>query len=80
ILTSQGKNALGGVRNYVVNGKMTEGYGLVAYPAEYGVTGVMTFIVNQDGIIYQKNLGKSTAQAVNAIKAFDPDKTWKQVQ
>ena len=59
---------------------MTQGFGLVAYPADYGVTGVMTFIVNQDGIVYQKNLGKKTAKAAQAITAFDPDKTWAQVK
>lgn len=80
ILTSQGKNAPGGPRDYIVDGKMTGGFGLIAYPAEYGMTGVMTFIVNQAGIVYEKNLGKNTAKAVNAIKAFDPDKTWKQVR
>lgn len=79
ILTSQEKNASGGARNYIANDRMTQGFGLVAYPAEYGMTGVMTFIVNQDGVVYQKNLGKTTTKAANAIKAFDPDKTWKQV-
>lgn len=80
ILTSQGKNAPGGARNFIVNGKMTGGFGLVAYPAEYGVTGVMSFIVNQDGVVYQKNLGKGTAKAANTVKAFDPGKTWSQVR
>lgn len=80
ILTSQGKNASGGARDYVVNGKMTGGFALVAYPAEYGSTGVMSFIVNQDGVVYQKNLGKNTAKTAQAMKAFDPDMTWKQVK
>jgi hypothetical protein len=80
ILTSQGKNAPGGAQDYVVNGKMTQGFALVAYPAEYGVTGIMTFIVNQAGIVYQKNLGKNTVKTVSAVKSFDPDTTWKQVK
>lgn len=80
ILTSQGKNSPGGAKDFVANGRMTGGFGLVAYPAEYGVTGVMSFIVNQDGVVYQKNLGKKTAKAASAIKAFDPDKTWQQVK
>ncbi len=80
ILTSQGKNASGGARDYVVNGKMSGGFALVAYPAEYGSTGVMTFIVNQDGVVYQKDLGKKSAKTAQAMKAFDPDKTWTQVK
>ena len=55
---------------------MTEGYALVAWPAKYDDTGVMTFIVNQDGIVYQKNLGASTDAAARAIKAYDPDSSW----
>ncbi len=80
ILTSQGKNAPGGARDYIVGGRMTGGFALVAYPAQYGMTGVMSFIVNQDGIVYEKNLGKNTQKAAHALKAFDPDKTWKQVK
>lgn len=80
ILTSQGKSAPGGARDYVANGRMTGGFALVAFPAEYGVTGVMTFIVNQDGVVYEKNLGKKTAKAAQDMKAFDPDKTWIQVK
>ena len=80
ILTAQGKNAPGGARDYVENGRMSGGFALIAYPAQYGMTGIMTFIVNQDGIVYQKNLGKKTAKAVQAIKTFDPDTTWRQVK
>ncbi len=76
ILTAQGKNAPGGARSYVKNGRMTEGYALVAWPAKYDDTGVMTFIVNQDGIVYQKNLGAGTDAAARAIKAYDPDSSW----
>jgi hypothetical protein len=77
ILTAQGKNAEGGAFNYIVNGKMIGGFAVVAYPARYGNSGVMTFMVNHDGVVYQKNLGTSTAQKAKAIKIFDPDNTWK---
>lgn len=80
ILTCQGKNASGGAKDYVADGRMTGGFALVAYPAEYGATGVMTFVVNKDGVVYEKNLGKKTAKAAQAIRAFDPDKTWTQVK
>jgi hypothetical protein len=76
ILTAQGKNAPGGAHDYVVGGKMIGGFALVAYPAHYRASGVMTFIVNHEGVVYQKNLGKSTQKAVQAMKVFDPDKTW----
>ncbi len=59
---------------------LTEGFGLIASPAEYGKTGVMSFIVNQDGQVYQKNLGSQTARAAAAIKSFDPDDSWQPVQ
>jgi hypothetical protein len=80
ILKSQGKNAPGGEYDYVANGKMIGGFALVAYPAEYGNSGVMTFIVNQDGVVYEKNLGKDTGKIAPAMKKFDPDKTWKKVE
>ncbi len=79
ILKAQGKNAPGGEYDYLVNGKMIGGFALVAYPDEYGNSGVMTFIVNQDGVVYQKDLGKDTAKIAAAMKKFDPDKTWKKV-
>jgi hypothetical protein len=79
ILTAQGKNAPGGAKDYIKGGHMTEGYALVAWPAKYDDTGVMTFIVNQDGVVYQKNLGPKTDAEVRAIKAFDPDSTWQKV-
>lgn len=79
ILKGQGKHADGGAYNYVVKGKMLLGFALVAYPAQYGNSGVMSFIVNQEGIIYEKNLGKNTKRAAEALKLFDPDKTWKKV-
>jgi hypothetical protein len=77
ILTKQGANAPGGVLDYVVNGKMIGGFALVAYPAEYGNSGVMTFLVNHTGTIFQKDLGDRTAQLAEAMTAFNPDQTWK---
>ena len=79
ILKAQAKNAPGGAYDYVLNGKMIGGFGMVAYPAQYGVSGVMTFIVNHDGIVYEKNLGKGTERIAQAITLFDPDLTWKRV-
>jgi len=76
ILTAQGKNAPGGAHDYVVGGKMIGGFALIAYPAHYRASGVMTFIVNHDGVVFQKKLGKGTKKAARAIRAFDPDKTW----
>jgi hypothetical protein len=80
ILKSQGKNARGGEYDYLVNGKMIGGFALVGYPAEYGNLGIMTFIVNQDGVVYEKDLGKDTEKIAAAMKKFDPDKTWKKVE
>jgi hypothetical protein len=79
ILTAQGKDAPGGARSYIKNGRMTEGYALVAWPEKYDDTGVMTFIVNQDGVVYQKNLGTGTDAAARAITAYNPDSTWSKV-
>jgi hypothetical protein len=76
LLTSQGANAPGGAKSYIVAGKMTGGFALVAYPASYRDSGVMTFIVNQDGQLYQKDLGPDTAQLAAAMTAYDPDPTW----
>jgi hypothetical protein len=80
ILTAQGVNAEGGAFDYVVNGRMILGFALVAYPAKYGTSGIMTFIVNQNGIVYQKNLGKETAKSVAAMKRYNPDQSWKKVE
>jgi hypothetical protein len=80
ILKSQGSNAPGGKLDYVVNGKMTAGFGLMAYPAVYGISGIMTFMVNQEGIVYEKNLGPKTEKIAKAMTKYDPDKTWKQVE
>jgi hypothetical protein len=80
ILKAQGKNAADGGYDYIVRGKMIGGFALVAYPAEYGVSGVMTFIVNHDGVVFEKDLGKQTEKLAGAMKKFDPDKTWKKVE
>ena len=80
VLTRQGKNAPGGATDYVANGKMTAGFAFLAYPAEYRVTGVMTLIVNQDGVVYEKDLGEKTADLAKAIKEYDPDSTWHNVE
>lgn len=80
ILTAQGKNAPGGAADYVVKGKLIGGFALVASPAKYGNSGVMTFMVNHEGVVYEKDLGKNTAKVAKAIKKFDPDKTWKKVK
>ncbi|HYM31217.1 MAG TPA: DUF2950 domain-containing protein [Candidatus Cybelea sp.] len=76
ILKRQGANAPGGAYDYVVNGHMIGGFALIAYPAKWGDSGVMTFEVNQDGVVYQKNLGANTAAVAARITAFDPDGTW----
>lgn len=80
ILAAQGKNAVGGAYSYLVNGRMIGGFALIAYPAEYGVSGVMTFMVNHDGVVYEKDLGKKTEAVSQAMKAFDPDQTWRKVE
>ena len=77
ILTGQGPDAKGGAYDYIVRGNMIGGFGLVAYPALYGNSGVMTFIVNQEGIVYQKDLGSSTASVASRMMRFNPDSTWK---
>ena len=79
ILTAQGADAPGGAYDYVVRGAMIGGFALVAYPAEYDNSGVMTFLVNHDGVIYEKDLGPDTAKQARAMKPFNPDDTWKQV-
>jgi hypothetical protein len=80
ILKSQGKNAPGGAYDYIINGNMIGGFALVAWPAKYGNSGVMTFVVNHDGVVYQKNLGQDTDKIVKAMTKYDPDKTWGKAQ
>lgn len=77
VLTRQGKHAPGGKYSYIINGNMIGGFAFVAWPAEYGESGVMTFIVNQQGRIYQKDLGPKTGKLAAGMKAYDPDKTWR---
>jgi hypothetical protein len=79
ILKGQGSNAPGGALNYVVKGKMIGGFALTAYPADYGSSGVMTFVVNHAGTVYQKDFGERTAIIAKRIYLFDPDQTWKKV-
>ena len=76
LLTRQGTAAKGGARDYTVNGQLMRGVAVLAYPAEYRSSGVMTFIVNQDDVVYQKDLGPDTPKDATAISAFNPDKTW----
>jgi hypothetical protein len=77
ILKAQGKNGPGGAYSYVVNGKMIGGFALVAYPAKYGSSGIMTFIVNHNGVVYEKDLGKKTEALAQAMTTFEPDQTWR---
>jgi DUF2950 family protein len=79
ILTKQGPDAHGGALDYVVNGKMIGGFALVAYPAEYRNSGVMTFIVNHEGVVFQKDLGPHTAELAERMTAFNPDSSWTKV-
>jgi len=76
VLTAQGPAADGGARDYMAHGIMLGGFALVAWPAEYGVSGIKTFIVNQDGIVYEKDLGPETAVSAKAMKLFNPDTSW----
>ncbi|HZC66429.1 MAG TPA: DUF2950 domain-containing protein [Candidatus Dormibacteraeota bacterium] len=80
ILTAQGAHAPGGKYSYIINGNMIAGYALVAYPSNYGNTGVMTFIINGQGRVYQKNLGDNTEKLAAAMTAYDPDPTWQRVE
>ena len=77
ILTAQGNDAPGGAYDYLAQGKMIGGFALVAFPAQYGVSGVKTFLVNHDGVVYEKDLGPKTAANARAMKQFNPDSTWK---
>jgi hypothetical protein len=79
-LMRQGKDASDGAKNYIVKGKMTEGFAFAAYPAEYRSSGVMTFIVNQDGTVYQKDLGKKTEAVGKAMQEYNPDSSWRKAE
>jgi hypothetical protein len=80
ILEGQGKSAKGGAAEYVVNDEMSGGFGLVAWPVYYDASGVMTFVVNQDGVAYEKDLGPETATRAKSIMRYDPDSTWHAVK
>jgi hypothetical protein len=80
MLKRQGSHAQGGAKDYVVDGKMVGGFAFVAYPAEYGNSGIMTFIINQDGVMLQKDLGKTTTETATAMSEFNPDTGWNPVQ
>jgi len=80
ILKAQGKNAPRGAHNYVVNGRMVGGFAMVAWPAEYGSSGIKTFIVSHDGVVYEKDLGKNTASIAQEMKKFDPGRSWDKVE
>ncbi len=78
VLDAQGAAAAGGAKSYLANGELSGGFGLVAWPAQYNATGIMTFVVNQDGVVYEKDLGANTAKAVASITTYNPDTTWAQ--
>ncbi len=80
ILTAQGASAAGGATDYLVNGKLSQGFALVAWPAQYDVTGIMTFVVNHSGIIYQKDLGPGTDAAAAAMTLYNPDGSWEKAE
>ena len=80
ILTAQGPAATGGAKSYVVNGQMSGGFALIAWPAQYDASGVMTFIVNQDGVIREKDLGASTDTAARRVTVYNPDPSWRATQ
>jgi hypothetical protein len=80
ILEAQGANAEGGATNYVVNGDMSRGFALVAWPSEYDVTGVMTFIINQTGVVHESDLGADTSRTAAALTRYDPDASWRVVR
>lgn len=79
MLFAQGRHADGGAREYFQDGLLTQGFALVAWPAEYASSGIMTFMVSQDGVVFQKDLGESTAAAVDSMKSFDPDSSWQRL-
>ena len=80
ILTAQGAAAPGGAKSYVVNGEMSAGFALVAWPAQYDATGIMTFVVNQDGMVHEKDLGAKTDATAAAMTTYNPDASWRRVR
>jgi hypothetical protein len=79
-LDNQGPDAKGGAKPYLVNGKMTGGFAYVAYPAKYDDTGIQTFMINQDGVVFEKDLGKDTVDVAKQMTGFNPDKTWTELK
>jgi Protein of unknown function (DUF2950) len=80
MLTRQGEKAHGGAKEYIVNGAKTGGFAVLAYPADYGNSGVMSFLINQDGVVFESNLGENTTDAAKALTKFNPDDSWKAVE
>ena len=80
ILFAQGPDARGGAYNFVVKGHMIGGFALIAFPAKYGDSGIMAFLVSHDGVVYEKDLGPRTAQVTTAMKTFNPDRTWRKAE
>jgi hypothetical protein len=80
IVREKKDDAKGGAKPYLVNGKMTGGFAYVAYPAKYGETGIQTFIINQNGVVFEKDLGKDTGNVAKTMTGFNPDKTWAALQ
>jgi len=80
ILTAQGAGAAGGAKTYIVNGAMSAGFALVAWPAQYDATGIMTFAVNQDGVVHERDLGAQTDATAVAMTTYNPDASWRRVQ
>ena len=80
ILTQQGASAPGGAMSYIVKGKMIGGFALVAWPADYANSGVVTFMVSHSGVVYEKDLGENTDAVVKSMTSFDPDKSWRKVE
>ena len=80
LLTKQGEHAAGGAQNYIVDGKMARGFAFLAHPVEYAISGVMSFIIDQEGIVYQKDLGPNTVELAKTLGEYNPDKTWVKVE
>jgi len=80
ILAKQGDKAPGGAKDYIVNGNMTGGFAILAYPAEYRNSGVMSFLISRDGVVFQSDLGANTTETAKAMTAFNPDDTWQVVE
>ena len=80
ILTSQGPDAPGGAKSYIANGKMSSGFAIAAYPAEYGISGVKTFMVSKNGIVFEKDMGADTAKIISAMTQYNPDDAWSPVR